>query len=122
MTGREQKPDGAEPLIIQEGGEPTQRDREPADMPQSGKHPNKPKDKQPTKDQRALRNLPWFMQRYVMTAPISPVTGRPMFRDVRDVTLTYKGLSVVVAMPGWYDLDGAEGVHTGDDLKSTMRP
>ena len=53
MTGREQKPDGAEPLIIQEGGEPTQQDKKPADLPQSGpeKHPT-PKGKQHTQDQR----------------------------------------------------------------------
>ena len=31
MSAREKAPDGAEPLIIQEGGEPTSKDDKPAD-------------------------------------------------------------------------------------------
>ena len=49
--------------------------------------------------------------------PISPVTGLPMARGVRDITLTYKGHSVVVEMPGWYEPGSREGVHTAEDMK-----
>ena len=36
MAAREKAPDGAEPLIIQEGGEPTSKDDKPADKLESG--------------------------------------------------------------------------------------
>ena len=35
MTSRQKIPDGAEPLIIPEGGEPGQKDEKPADKPES---------------------------------------------------------------------------------------
>ena len=35
-------------------------------------------------------------------APLSPVTGKPMIRDVRPMELKYKGQSVIIQMPGWY--------------------
>lgn len=50
-------------------------------------------------------------------APVSPVTGKPMVRGVRPMTLTYKGQSVTVDMPGWYCPDSDEGVHSGEDMK-----
>ena len=43
---RGQGPDGAEPLIIQEGGEPTSKDDKPADKPGSG--PAKERPRRPT--------------------------------------------------------------------------
>lgn len=49
-----------------------------------------------------------------------PVTGATMRRDVRNLTLEYRGLSEEVDMPGWYaddDVDGSDGVHTGKDMR-----
>jgi HTH-type transcriptional regulator/antitoxin MqsA len=50
-------------------------------------------------------------------APLSPVTGRPMVRDVRPMKLTYKGHSVTIEMPGWYCENSDEAIHTGEDMK-----
>jgi HTH-type transcriptional regulator/antitoxin MqsA len=50
-------------------------------------------------------------------APLSPETGRPMIRDTRPMTLTYKGHSATVAMPGWYCTDTDESIHSGEDMK-----
>jgi HTH-type transcriptional regulator/antitoxin MqsA len=44
-----------------------------------------------------------------------------MHRAVRPLTLTYKGESITVDMPGWYGEGSDEGVHTGDDLKVSDR-
>ena len=46
-------------------------------------------------------------------------TGVPMHRDVRPITLTYKGESVSFDMPGWYCEESGESIHTGVDLAST---
>jgi HTH-type transcriptional regulator/antitoxin MqsA len=54
-------------------------------------------------------------------APISPDTGKPMARGVRPLTLTYKGHSTTIQMPGWYYADSEEGVHTGEDMKTSDR-
>lgn len=54
-------------------------------------------------------------------APLSPVTGKPMVRGVRPMTLTYKGEAVSVAMPGWYCADSDEGVHSGIDMEVSDR-
>jgi hypothetical protein len=48
MAAREKAPDGAEPLIIQEGGEPTSKDEKPADKLESG--PAKERPRRPTAD------------------------------------------------------------------------
>jgi len=37
-----------------------------------------------------------------MNSRICPETGAPMHRDVRPLTLTYKGESLTFNMPGWY--------------------
>lgn len=56
-----------------------------------------------------------------MTHPVCHGCKAPMRRDVRPKTLSYKGVSVVVEMPGWY-CDGCdEGVHVGDDMKRSDR-
>jgi len=47
---------------------------------------------------------------------ISPETGEPLSRDVRPVTVTYKGRSLTVDLPGWYPPGEGEGVHVGDDM------
>lgn len=56
-----------------------------------------------------------------MTSPVDPETGAPLRRDVRPLTLTYKGESTTVDMPGWYGERPDEGVHTGDDMKVSDR-
>ncbi len=45
-----------------------------------------------------------------------PETGHPMVRDVRTMTIEYKGHSIEVEMPGWYCEHCGEGVHTGRDM------
>ena len=50
-------------------------------------------------------------------APVCPETGKPMVRDTRPMTLTYKGHSVTVSMPGWYCHESDESIHTGEDMK-----
>ncbi len=56
-----------------------------------------------------------------MANPVDPETGAPLRRDVRPLTLTYKGESITVDMPGWYGDLPDEGVHTGDDMKVSDR-
>lgn len=50
-------------------------------------------------------------------APVCPETGKPMVRDTRPMTITYKGQSSTVAMPGWYCNESDESIHTGEDMK-----
>jgi HTH-type transcriptional regulator/antitoxin MqsA len=50
-------------------------------------------------------------------APPSPVTGKPMVRATRPMTITYKGRSITIQMPGWYCQDSDESIHTGEDMK-----
>jgi HTH-type transcriptional regulator/antitoxin MqsA len=52
-----------------------------------------------------------------MTARIDPETGAPLHRDTRPMTLTYKGSSITVDMPGWYGDGPDESVFDGVDLK-----
>ena len=54
MAAREKAPDGAEPLIIQEGGEPTSKDDKPADTLGSGRAKERPR--RPTADVSDPRN------------------------------------------------------------------
>jgi len=44
-----------------------------------------------------------------------------MQRGVRPFTLTYKGQSITVDMPGWYSDGSDEGIFTGDDMKTSDR-
>lgn len=50
-------------------------------------------------------------------APVCPETGEPMVRDTRPMTLSYKGQSRTVQMPGWYCDASGESIHTGEDMK-----
>ena len=54
MAAREKAPDGAEPLIIQEGGELISKDDKPADKLGSG--PAKERPRRPTADVSDPRN------------------------------------------------------------------
>lgn len=48
-----------------------------------------------------------------------PETGRTLRRDVRPFTITYKGISKTVDLPGYYPEDDGESVHVGDDMVVT---
>lgn len=54
-------------------------------------------------------------------APICPKTGAPMRRDVRPMTLKYKGETITFDMPGWYCDKSEESIHTGSDMKVSDR-
>ena len=51
-----------------------------------------------------------------MTEPRCPQTGLPMVRGVRAMSITYKGHSTTIDMPGWYCDQSGESIHTGDDM------
>jgi HTH-type transcriptional regulator/antitoxin MqsA len=55
------------------------------------------------------------------TNPICPNTGTPPRRDVRPMTLTYKGQSITFDMPGWYCDSCSESTHTGAEMKLSDR-
>lgn len=50
-------------------------------------------------------------------SPISPETGKPMVRDTRPMTVTYKGKTSTFDMPGWYCTDSEEAIFTREDMK-----
>jgi HTH-type transcriptional regulator/antitoxin MqsA len=56
-----------------------------------------------------------------MTEVVDPETGAPLHRDVRPLTLTYKGESITVDMPGWYGDHPDEGVFDAADMKVSDR-
>jgi HTH-type transcriptional regulator/antitoxin MqsA len=56
-----------------------------------------------------------------MTNPVCPETGAPMHRDERPMTLTYRGESIAIPMPGWYCDASDESIHTGADMKVSDR-
>ncbi|MGI9449173.1 MAG: type II toxin-antitoxin system MqsA family antitoxin [Geminicoccaceae bacterium] len=56
-----------------------------------------------------------------MDSPVCPQTGKPMMRDERPMTLTYKGVSATFNMPGWYCDESGESIHTGEDMKASDR-
>jgi HTH-type transcriptional regulator/antitoxin MqsA len=47
---------------------------------------------------------------------ISPEMGEPLSRGVRPFTVTYKGQSITVDLPGWYPESDGDGVLVGDDM------
>jgi HTH-type transcriptional regulator/antitoxin MqsA len=49
---------------------------------------------------------------------ISPETGESLRRDVRPFTVTYKGRSAVVNLPGYYPAGLGDGVLVGDDMQA----
>jgi HTH-type transcriptional regulator/antitoxin MqsA len=56
-----------------------------------------------------------------MSNPVCPETGTPMHRDVRPMTLTYRGEKITFDMPGWYCDQSDESIHTGADTKVSDR-
>lgn len=51
----------------------------------------------------------------------SPDTGGTLTRGVRPFTVTYKGRTVTVDLPGYYPAGDGEGVHIGDDMAAVDR-
>ncbi len=56
-----------------------------------------------------------------MEKPLCPETGTPMERGTQALTLTYKGQSLELEMPGWYCSECGEGIHSGADMKHSDR-
>lgn len=56
-----------------------------------------------------------------MATLTDPETGAPLHRDVRPLTLSYKGASITVDMPGWYGTGPDEGVFEPEDMKVSDR-
>ena len=57
-----------------------------------------------------------------MTATrIHPVTGKILRRGVRTETLTWRGRSTEVQVPGWYPEAGGDGIHSGADLEEEQK-
>jgi HTH-type transcriptional regulator/antitoxin MqsA len=56
-----------------------------------------------------------------MTDPLDPETGAPLRRGVRPLTLTYRGASITVDMPGWYGETPDEGIFEPEDMKVSDR-
>jgi HTH-type transcriptional regulator/antitoxin MqsA len=44
-----------------------------------------------------------------------------MRRDVRAITLNYRGEALIFDMPGWYCDASEESIHTGEDMKMSDR-
>jgi HTH-type transcriptional regulator/antitoxin MqsA len=53
--------------------------------------------------------------------PVCPKTGAPMRRDIRPMTLAYKGESITFDQPGWYSDESDEGILVGKDLQISDR-
>ena len=56
-----------------------------------------------------------------MSNPVCPQTGMLMKRDVRPMTITYRGESLTFDMPGWYTDSSDESIHTGEDMRVSDR-
>lgn len=56
-----------------------------------------------------------------MNNTICPLDGGQMTRGERPLTLTYKGESINLNMPGWYCTTCDESIHGGEDLKTSDR-
>ena len=52
---------------------------------------------------------------------VCPETGALLRRDKRPLTLTFKGESITLEMPGWYGENSDEGIHDGEDMKLSDR-
>lgn len=50
-----------------------------------------------------------------------PETGKPMKRDTRPLTLTFKSQSITFDQPGWYREDSDDGVLDPEDQKVSDR-
>lgn len=57
----------------------------------------------------------------MVETPICPKTGAAMRRDIRPMTLTYKGEAITFDQPGWYCDECDEGILAGKDLRISDR-
>ena len=47
---------------------------------------------------------------------IHPETGETLYRDVRPNEFKYKGESITLDMPGWYQLNGDDAIFSQEDM------
>ena len=48
---------------------------------------------------------------------IHPETGEKLYRDVRPNEFKYKGESITLDMPGWYQINGDDAIFSREDMK-----
>ena len=48
---------------------------------------------------------------------IHPETGEKLYRDVRPNEFSYKGETITLDMPGWYQVDGDDAIFSREDMK-----
>ena len=47
---------------------------------------------------------------------IHPETGEKLYRDVRPNEFKYKGESITMNMPGWYQINGDDAIFSQEDM------
>ena len=47
---------------------------------------------------------------------IHPETGEKLYRDVRPNEFKYKGESITLDMPGWYQVNGDDAIFSQEDM------
>ncbi len=47
---------------------------------------------------------------------IHPETGEKLYRDVRPNEFKYKGESIIMEMPGWYQINGDDAIFSQEDM------
>lgn len=47
---------------------------------------------------------------------IHPETGEKLYRDVRPNEFNYKGESITLDMPGWYQVNGDDAIFSREDM------
>lgn len=52
---------------------------------------------------------------------IDAETGLELRRGFRKIPITYKGITKIIDMPGWYSSDGKIGEHSAQDMKVSDR-
>jgi YgiT-type zinc finger domain-containing protein len=48
--------------------------------------------------------------------PVCPETGKPLVRDTRPMTISFRGRSSTFDMPGWYCDESGESIHIAEDI------
>ena len=54
---------------------------------------------------------------YMKETMIHPETGKILYRDVRLNEFKYKGESITLEMPGWYQINGDDAIFSREDMK-----
>ncbi|MBE8950097.1 MAG: hypothetical protein SR3Q1_05790 [Quinella sp. 3Q1] len=47
---------------------------------------------------------------------LHPETGEKLYRDVRPNEFKYKGESIIMDMPGWYQINGDDAIFSQKDM------